>query len=50
MIAAGIDSPAIDVVITTGGTGITQRDVTPEALAPLVTKPNSRVWRAVPLV
>ena len=35
----GIDSPAIDVVITTGGTGITQRDVTPEALAPLVTKP-----------
>ena len=30
--------PAIDVVITTGGTGITQRDVTPEALAPLVTK------------
>ncbi len=38
-IKAGIDSPAIDVVITTGGTGITQRDVTPEALAPLVTKP-----------
>ncbi|MES1179247.1 MAG: molybdenum cofactor biosynthesis protein B [Myxococcales bacterium] len=37
-IQAGVDSPAIDVVITTGGTGITQRDVTPEALAPLVTK------------
>ena len=35
----GIDSPSIDVVISTGGTGITQRDVTPEALAPLVTKP-----------
>ena len=33
-----IDSPAIEVVITTGGTGITQRDVTPEAFAPLVTK------------
>lgn len=32
------DDPAIDVVIVTGGTGITQRDVTPEALAPLVTK------------
>ena len=31
--------PAIDVVITTGGTGVTPRDVTPEALAPLITKP-----------
>jgi molybdenum cofactor biosynthesis protein B len=28
----------IKVVIATGGTGITARDVTPEALAPLVTK------------
>ncbi len=28
----------IDVVLVTGGTGITQRDVTPEAVAPLVTK------------
>ena len=28
----------VDVVLATGGTGITQRDVTPEALAPLVTK------------
>ncbi len=31
-----IDNPEIDAVITTGGTGITGRDVTPEALA--------RVW------
>ncbi|HEY3667791.1 MAG TPA: molybdenum cofactor biosynthesis protein B [Polyangiaceae bacterium] len=37
-LSRGIDEPLIDVVITTGGTGITQRDVTPEAFAPLVTK------------
>ncbi|MCH9682846.1 MAG: molybdenum cofactor biosynthesis protein B [Deltaproteobacteria bacterium] len=34
-----IADPDIDVVITTGGTGVTRRDVTPEALAPLVSKP-----------
>src|SRR6188768_664706 len=33
-----VESSAIDVVIATGGTGITQRDVTPEAIAPLSTK------------
>jgi len=36
---AWIADPAIEIVITTGGTGVTPRDVTPEALAPLVTKP-----------
>lgn len=38
-LARWIDDPQIDVVVTTGGTGVTPRDVTPEALAPLVTKP-----------
>jgi len=33
-----IADPCIDAVIATGGTGITGRDVTPESLAPLVTK------------
>ncbi len=33
-----VDDPSIDVVITTGGTGFTGRDVTPEALEPLFTK------------
>lgn len=36
--AAWIDDPAIEVVISTGGTGVTGRDVTPEALARVVEK------------
>src|SRR3954452_3409008 len=38
-LAQWIAEPGIDVVIATGGTGVTPRDVTPEALAPLITKP-----------
>jgi molybdopterin adenylyltransferase len=34
-----IAEPSVQVVIATGGTGVTARDVTPEALEPLVTKP-----------
>jgi molybdenum cofactor biosynthesis protein B len=37
-VEAWIDDPSIDVVITTGGTGFTGRDVTPEAVKPLFEK------------
>jgi molybdenum cofactor biosynthesis protein B len=33
-----IDDPSIDVVITTGGTGVTGRDVTPEAFDRVIEK------------
>jgi len=33
-----IDDPAVDCVVTTGGTGVTGRDVTPEAVARVATK------------
>lgn len=35
IVSAWIADPAVHVVITTGGTGLTARDSTPEALAPL---------------
>lgn len=36
---AWIADEEIQVVLVTGGTGVTARDITPEALAPLITKP-----------
>jgi molybdenum cofactor biosynthesis protein B len=33
------DDPAIDVIISTGGTGVTGRDITPEALDAVIEKP-----------
>jgi molybdenum cofactor biosynthesis protein B len=37
-VSAWIADPAIDAIITTGGTGFTGRDVTPEAIEPLFEK------------
>jgi molybdenum cofactor biosynthesis protein B len=37
-VKAWIADPSIDVIITTGGTGFTGRDVTPEAVEPLFEK------------
>ncbi len=38
-VGAWAADPAIDVILTTGGTGFAPRDVTPEAVAPLLRRP-----------
>ena len=39
-----LQSEKIDVIITTGGTGLTGRDITPEALDEIAEKKNSWIW------
>lgn len=36
---AWIADKNVDAIVSTGGTGLTRRDVTPEAVTPLITKP-----------
>jgi molybdenum cofactor biosynthesis protein B len=38
-LAGWVADPAVEVVIATGGTGLTGRDITPEAAQGLITKP-----------
>lgn len=52
VISHWIADPAVHVIISTGGTGITGRDSTPEAVAPLLEKPIEgfgELFRAISL-
>src|SRR5438477_4345535 len=41
------DSGEVDVVLTTGGTGLTERDVTPEATAPILEREAEGIAEAL---
>ena len=46
-VSAWIADPGVDAVLTTGGTGFTGRDRTPEALEPLFDKDHRRLRGAL---
>lgn len=46
-VSALIDVDAVHLVVTTGGTGFGRRDVTPEALGPLITRPTPALTHAL---
>src|SRR5213083_1609981 len=47
MLARWADSGDVDVILTTGGTGLTERDVTPEATAAVLERPSSGIAEAL---
>ncbi|MFW6198796.1 MAG: molybdenum cofactor synthesis domain-containing protein, partial [Acidobacteriota bacterium] len=46
---AWVDDPTVDVVVTTGGTGLTPSDVTPEATADVIDRPIPGITEAIRL-
>jgi len=46
-LARWADSGAVDVILTTGGTGLTERDVTPEATAAVLERPALGIAEAL---
>jgi len=48
-LASWVEDKAVDVIVATGGTGLTGRDGTPEAFRAIFEKGNRRVWRVISL-
>ena len=44
-----LDQPDVDIVVTTGGTGVTADDVTPDAVGGTLRPGTTRLWRSLSL-